>query len=1419
MYKKSSIKTPVILITVIFTVLSLLIPNIYAYPIMDNDDGIWTDDFRYTTQNQLDQYYLYQNCTVDIDNGRVLLIQTPGGLIHDFNGEGHIASSYRTKNFGSSFLYSPGFHQLSESYFDFDGKNNIKRLMESSDPDYRYASSSSRDKYVVHHFKFKLTTDTDKIEMLKFSWFGKGEDTSILKLYYWKATFESFRKDLFGSWVEIDDSTSNDDIELNKEIFGNFENIVNDNNEIHICVVAEKASSADYCILRTDYVNVSVEGPDGYKTDPAYIYLKNPIEPESEKFYWERFTWNDYERGGATIKYQIFYESSEGYKLVGDEYIEGNSDGLTNPPVNIYNIPTSYKKLRIKAILESSDPLYSPKLFSWSLTWQNDINRWQDNFNSSIRIDVKNRIKIDENVTISPVSGEWPLFGQNTQNTRSSDGKGADFLTDKYSYWWSKYHEENNERLTDPVISDEYLYICANSEEGNNLYRYQIIVEDDDIGLKYTDDVKTYFDGGTEIPPLLSSPALTDEFIVVASGDVIEEGNDDSPTNYIYTLKKDGSGDLKSYEYDGYISYWASPIALDNMVYITSWSGDYRVLSQTNDNNKVLALEMKSDGELTLKWEYDLPAPSFSTPALYNGMLFVGCKENTKESFFVFDTDSGTLLWNTSVGAIGKASPVVYNETVFVTSQQKRDLRLNRYQTVITAFDIYNGTLKWEKAISKIMFPPVIKNRISPTMADSSPSVYNGVIYAISADGKLLALSVSNGDEIWSKQISSLGIFNLGNLDGDINTPLLADNFFSTSPSYADGTIYVSASNGNLYFINANNGETIGTKQSKPYDFTVPFITSPIVSNGLVFVAAGKGNDPANVGNYRFYCFGLYEQPEEEIDGYLISIPITCPKSKYWNEFHADFEASDDGNNIEFTILDEDKNYIRSIENGDKLSLGDKTLDWTIRLRANLSADNVSLNPELAYWYVSFASDALKPEFVVDSIKPNPEGSINTPTPTFKIDVWDNESGLRLSSAKYILEYYENSSNKKTYTDVPQYSGVNGTDFTTLIANISLLDFADSITKLGNISFYIKDIAHNEASYRLKLKQDNEKPTSNIDKEINGSSFTTNTVFVEASAKDSISDIKSVELFYRYSGSKDPSFSGDWISFDIDETFPYTWNFEPSMGGGNYELMTIATDSADNVEDIPDSGDVYIIFDNELPDVVDDLSVEHWFKQKPEISVEFSDDFLLDSIKYRISEFGSEWILIKSSIFKSTYSSGWDLNSDYWDSMENGELYTIDFWISDYLGNIQIIEKNGYKIGKDTTPPHPDLEIGDLGSDWDPEDPILITASISDDDDVGVKSVELFYRYSKDGNFKGDWISYGVCTKEPFEWEFYADDGNGYYEFKTIVEDLAGNVAESNVKPLVINADLPIALVGAMIALICILIIIVMFMFTKWKKK
>ena len=78
-------------------------------------------------------------------------------------------------------------------------------------------------------------------------------------------------------------------------------------------------------------------------------------------------------------------------------------------------------------------------------------------------------------------------------------------------------------------------------------------------------------------------------------------------------------------------------------------------------------------------------------------------------------------------------------------------------------------------------------------------------------------------------------------------------------------------------------------------------------------------------------------------------------------------------------------------------------------------------------------------------------------------------------------------------------------------------------------------------------------------------------------------------------------------------------------------------------------------------------------------SVVFEDDFRLDTIQYH-PNFETSWTTIATDVNASTYDNSWSLKEEYWDQMNEGEVYYLYFKINDTLGNTLLITSNSQAI-------------------------------------------------------------------------------------------------------------------------------------------
>jgi outer membrane protein assembly factor BamB len=1376
---------------ILLLMLGFIIPETRASAHIYPDDGIWEDTFSDSSSVDL------SNCIVKDD--QIVLKQEPSKLNYNFSQRpqmNHKAYAYRKFFFFpfGSFLTQKTPDPRSEfedNYYDYIRKVNHL---------YAYSSAFSPIKSVVHHFRFHVDIDTETVGNISFSWYGKANVNAKLKFYFWNS--DAYPN---GKWQPLGDtlgyrSTGKDTIYEFTIEEGEAKSALDWENYVDICVVSHLFSFRN--TLYTNFVNILTHA-QGYTLKNATVKTKNAIDPKNislhPSFSWDFLCWDDSQPTGTEIRYHILYQNGSRFDFVEDAVLPDNHKGFNVSPVYLNTLSnheygTKYGKLKIQANLSTNSPAVSPRIFSWAITWQNRTS-WQDLFYTYYRIDERTRItKENETIMISLIQDEWPLFGFNSGNTRASDSIGAKTAD---LYWYSEASVPVGGGFRNPVIGDGMVYILSSNR---SLHQYNV---------KFSSTSGIKYQANTASVPInynvVNSPAVTDELVIVATGQQANGGTE----NHIYAYQTNNLTLRWQDSYDQNICYDASPVVFGDTIFISTWGGDNgKYLNENNryTNNKLLALDLNTGQK---RWEYPLPAPSYSTPAVTSDMIIVACRSTSNHSVIALSL-TGEKIWSKAVGAVGRASPVVHGDMVFVTCLQP--IGSFKTATKIVAMSRNDGTIKWNTTVSEIA------NCID-NLADSTPALYDGVLYIASPDGEVHALNIDNGTAKWSpKKIYS-------------RFPICT--VLTSSPAYADNHVYVGTPKGEMYAINAATGDIKWKRETFKYQSTVlgepspsPVFGSPVVSNGLVFFADEHGY---------LYSIGKFTTSTKEVTGRIISSPIRLPESLWWNTFYAHVSYNSSISSIKFKLLDENKNVLKeNLTNGSALTLGNRTLGRTIRLQADFSAKNLTLdNPKLLRWYITLKTDTQKPFLDMSSFTPDPKGWLQEIVPVFTIKVKDNITGLQVTSARYTLEYTANNVTQKT-TAVASCTGVNGTtEWQLMTMNISTLPIFENITSLHSLEFKIADLAGNTAEQKVLFKQDVKKPTSKIITDGMKNKYNSTYVLINAKANDTgtlnvdASGIKRVELYYRY--SQNNTFSGNWIFFADSSTSLPSWRFNftsrPEQNGGYFELCTVAIDNASNVEDFPAKGDVSFMYDWKAPQLPSVSGDTLWFNERPQFSVVFKDDFRLDTIQYR-PNFEQSWTTIASSVNASVYNTdaigrSWILKQEYWDFMIEDEVYYIYLKINDTLGNTLLVtsDSEALSIRKDMFPPIVSIDVPDVTTEWTWVDNFTVSGIATDRNGSGVKEAVLYYRYSEDKRNWSSWTLFGDSyDSSAFEWNFKTIEGDGHYEVKINVIDYAGNAKESETISISV-ASFPTTLAYVMVGLVVILLIISLIVVFIWRKR
>lgn len=158
-------------------------------------------------------------------------------------------------------------------------------------------------------------------------------------------------------------------------------------------------------------------------------------------------------------------------------------------------------------------------------------------------------------------------------------------------------------------------------------------------------------------------------------------------------------------------------------------------------------------------WRYELGDGTgvIQTPAIADGIAFVGTFAGSQNAFAALDLASGIERWRVQ-GIEGESfyAAAVAGGLVYVPSDSG----------ALRALDTASGQMRWTYQFGEAM--------------RSAPAIVDGVVYAAGTDGILLAFDAATGGELWRMQL---------------------DGFVDFGPVVVGGRLYVGTGSGTLYAI------------------------------------------------------------------------------------------------------------------------------------------------------------------------------------------------------------------------------------------------------------------------------------------------------------------------------------------------------------------------------------------------------------------------------------------------------------------------------------------------------------------------------------------------------------------------------------------------------------------------------------------
>jgi eukaryotic-like serine/threonine-protein kinase len=222
-----------------------------------------------------------------------------------------------------------------------------------------------------------------------------------------------------------------------------------------------------------------------------------------------------------------------------------------------------------------------------------------------------------------------------------------------------------------------------------------------------------------------------------------------------------------------------------------------------------------------VKWKFKTAGRVYSSPAVANGMAFVG---STDHNLYAVDLATGTQKWKFPTESRVTSSPAVSDGVVYFGSMDA-----NFY-----AVDAVTGKLKWKfKTAGERRYTATHLHGGMPeaeAMPDpfdfysSSPSVSGGLVYFGSGDGNVYALETATGQQKWKFKT------------GDV---------VHASPAVVNGTVYIGSWDSYLYALDAATGTQkwrFKTGEDPNIHNQVGLQSSPAVVDGIVYVGCRDSN-------------------------------------------------------------------------------------------------------------------------------------------------------------------------------------------------------------------------------------------------------------------------------------------------------------------------------------------------------------------------------------------------------------------------------------------------------------------------------------------------------------------------------------------------------------------------------------------------
>ncbi|MCA9565745.1 MAG: PQQ-binding-like beta-propeller repeat protein [Myxococcales bacterium] len=243
-------------------------------------------------------------------------------------------------------------------------------------------------------------------------------------------------------------------------------------------------------------------------------------------------------------------------------------------------------------------------------------------------------------------------------------------------------------------------------------------------------------------------------------------------------------------------------------------------------------------------WQRDMGEAIDAAPVQVGSRIFVG---STDGNFYGLSASSGSELWHIEVGGALDSQVAVVDDRLI----------LARPDGVVVCLDQETGAVRWT-ARDNDPFLGIARGLYPPVKGQANPVVIDGVVYVGYPSGRLAALNLDDGQQVWISDLAGAETRHT-----DIDEPALV----------VGNVVYASSFSGGLFALDRETGNRIWHRELRGS-------TRPVFYQGQVLLTTVSGQFlslDAETGDTNF-AFRLQDQAPGRV--YLIGDYALIPTSQ-----------------------------------------------------------------------------------------------------------------------------------------------------------------------------------------------------------------------------------------------------------------------------------------------------------------------------------------------------------------------------------------------------------------------------------------------------------------------------------------------------------------------------------------------------------